>query len=80
MEIASNITYYIYNLKKKIKKNINLFKVNEIKKNLINLGAKRVDYIEIYNIKNFKKIKKSDREFNLFFAYYIQDIRLIDNI
>ena len=80
MEIASNITYYIYNLKKKIKKNINLFKVNEIKKNLINLGAKRVDYIEIYNIKNFKKIKKTSRKFNLFFAYYIENTRLIDNI
>ena len=80
MKIASNIFYYLNNLKKKIKENYNLFNVNKIKKDLINLGASKIDYLEIYNIKNFKKIKRPNKSFNLFFAYYIKNIRLIDNI
>ena len=79
-KIASNIFYYLFNLKKKIKKNYNLFKINKIKKDLINLGANKIDYLENYNVKSFKKIKKLNQEFNLFFAYYIKNTRLIDNI
>tara|TARA_B100001248_G_C27271509_1_gene403328 strand:- start:22 stop:837 length:816 start_codon:yes stop_codon:yes gene_type:complete len=80
MKIASDIFYYFSILKKKIKKNYNLFNINQIKNDLINLGANKIDYIENYNLKSFKKIKKSNKKFNLFFAYYIQNIRLIDNI
>ncbi len=80
MKIASNIFYHLYNLKKKIKKNYDLFNVNKIKKDLIILGATKVDYIENYNIKSFKKIKRPNEKFNLFFAYYIGKTRLIDNI
>ena len=80
MKIASNIFYYLSNLKKKIKNNHNLFNRNKIKKNLINLGANKIDYLENYNIDNFKKIKKPNKKFNLFFAYYIRNTRLIDNI
>ena len=79
-KIASNIYNYLYNLKKKIKKNYNLFNMNKIKKDLIDLGASKIDYLENYNIKNFKKVKKKNEKFNLFFAYYIKNIRLIDNI
>jgi len=80
IKIASNIFYYLRNLKKKIKNNHNLFNRNKIKKNLINLGANKIDYLENYNIDNFKKIKKPNKKFNLFFAYYIKNTRLIDNI
>ena len=80
MKIASNIFYYLLNLKKKIKKNYSLFKINKIKKELIELGANKIDYLESYNIKNFKKIKKNNKEYNLFIAYYIKKVRLIDNI
>ncbi len=80
IKIASNIYYYLYNLKKKIKKNYSLFNINKIKKDLIDLGANKIDYLENYNIKHFKKIKKTDKKFNLFFAYHIKNIRLIDNI
>ena len=78
--IASNIYHYLFNLKKKIKKNYNLFNINRIKKDLMNLGASKIDYLENYNIKSFKKIKRPNGKFNLFFAYYINNIRLIDNI
>ena len=80
MKIASNIYFYLFYLKKKIKKNYNLFNMNKIKKDLIDLGASKIDYLENYNIKSFKKVKKKNEKFNLFFAYYIKNIRLIDNI
>ena len=80
IKIASNIFYYLSNLKKNIKKNYNLFDINKIKKDLMNLGASKVDYLENYNIKSFKKIKRPNEKFNLFFAYYIKNTRLIDNI
>ena len=80
MKIASNIFHYLSNLKKKLKKNYSLFKINKIKKDLIKLGANKIDYLENYNTKSFKKIKNTNEEYNLFFAYYIKKIRLIDNI
>ena len=80
MRLASKIYNYLYKLKKKIKNNFKLFKINKIKKDLINLGIKKIDYIEIYNINNFKKIKNPNKKFNLFIAYYIQKTRLIDNV
>ena len=55
-------------------------KVLSKKKDLLNLGANKIDYLENYNIKSFKKIKKPNKEYNLFFAYYIKKVRLIDNI
>ncbi len=79
-KVASYIFNYLTKLKKKIKKNYNLFNINIIKKDLINLGASKVDYLENYNIESFKKIKKPNKKFNLFFAYYINNTRLIDNI
>ena len=80
MKIASNIYYYLYNLKKKIKKNYNLFNLNKIKKDLKDLGVSKIDYLENYNTKNFKKIKRQNKKFNIFIAYYIKNTRLIDNI
>lgn len=80
IKIASNVYYYLKNLKKKIKKNYNLFKVDKIKKDLKDLGVSKIDYLENYNIKNFKKIKKQNEKFNIFIAYYIKNTRLIDNI
>ena len=78
--IASNIYKYLLNLNKKIKKNYKLFKIKNIKKDLISLGATKIDYIENLDINNFKKKQKFRKKFKLFFAYYINNIRLIDNI
>jgi pantoate--beta-alanine ligase len=80
MKIASNIFHYLRNLKKKIKKNYSLFNINKIKKELIKIGANKIEYLENYNTKSFKKIKKSNNKNNLFIAYYIKKVRLIDNI
>ena len=78
--IASNIYKYLFNLNNKIKKNYKIFKINSIKKDLLLLGADKIDYIENLNIINFIKKRKSKNKFKLFFAYYIDNIRLIDNI
>jgi len=80
IKAASNIFNYLSNLKKKIKSNYNLFKISRIKNDLIKLGANKIDYLENYNLKNFRKIKKPNQKFNLFVAYYIKKTRLIDNI
>ncbi len=79
-KIASNIFYYLSDLKKKMKKKYILFNINKIKKDLVNLGASKIDYLENYNVDSFKKIKKPNSKFNLFFAYHIKNTRLIDNI
>ena len=66
---------------KNYKKNLNLKKKNyrfsQIKNKLLSLGAKKVDYIEIIDLKTLKKPQKN--KFNLFFAFYIGKIRFIDN-
>ena len=68
---------------KNYKKNLILKKVNhnffKIKNKLLFLGAKKVDYVEIIDSKTLKKPKKNNTKFNLFFAFYIGKIRLIDN-
>ena len=78
--IASNIYKYLLNLNNKIKKNNKIFKINSIKKDILLLGADKIDYIENLNIINLIKKRKSKNKFKLFFAYYIDNIRLIDNI
>ena len=79
-KIASNIYYYLLNLKKKIRKKNRFFKINDIKKDLINLGVDKIDYIENINITNLKKTKKTSDNFKIFIAYYLKKVRLIDNI
>ena len=78
--MASNIYKYLLKLNKRIKKNYKLFKINVIRKDLISLGATKIDYIENLNIKYFGDNRKLKNKFKLFFAYYINEIRLIDNI
>ena len=68
---------------KKYKRNLVSRKVNysfiKIKKKLLSLGVKKVDYVEIIDLETLKKPKKNKAKFNLFFAFYIGKIRFIDN-
>jgi len=50
---------------------------NFIKNKLLNAGVKKVDYVELFDIKTLKKPKRN--KYNLFFAFYIGKVRLIDN-
>jgi len=77
IKIASNIYQFI----NKIKKRINLYTLNFLKSELKKLGADKVDYIENYNIRqNFKKSNVYNKNCKIFIAYYIRNVRLIDNI
>ncbi len=80
LKIASNIYKYLFNFKKKIKKNFYSINFHKLEKNLIFLGASKVDYITDFDLKNLKKKNKNTRKFKIFIAYYIKNIRLIDNI
>ena len=64
-----------YIKRKKIKK-INL---SSIKKKILKMGVKKIDYIEVINLDNLNKAKKYNENFNIFSAFYIQKVRLIDN-
>ena len=71
-EIGSNI----YKLLLKQKNNLikNKISKNKIKNQIIKLGARKIDYIEILNLNNF------DKKLRIFISYYIRTIRLIDNV
>ena len=74
---AAEVTNFVKKIKLKNyplaykKKYINKF----LKKNKINF-----DYFKFININNFKISKKQSRYMRIFFAFYINKVRLIDNI
>ena len=61
--------------RKKIKK-INLSK---IRKKVLNLGVAKIDYIKAINLDNLKNANNYNENFNIFSAFYIGKVRLIDN-
>ena len=79
-KIASNVIKYLRNKKKLIKKKLSNFKFLNIKKDLMNLGLTKIDYIELYNSKTLKRPKNKREKFKIFIAFYLNKIRLIDNI
>ena len=80
MKIAKNVFNYLIKIKKKTKKNLKLFNSSLFKKDLIKIGVNKIDYLEIINQKTLEKPKKSKENFNIFIAYYLDKVRLIDNI
>jgi len=76
--IASKIIKLIRNNKYKlIKKKI---KINKIKNIIYSMKVKKIDYIEILNINKLIKPFKKVNKYKIFFAYYLNKTRLIDNI
>jgi len=59
-----------------ISKRIN-YNFSQVKNKLLSLGVKKIDYVEILDLRTLKKPKKN--KFNLFFAFYIGKVRFIDN-
>ncbi len=78
--LAGKIYNELINIKKRIyrKKNISKFLKNQKKQLEINFKVK-IDYLEFRNIKNFK-LSKKNKNSRLFIAYYINNVRLIDNL
>ena len=75
LRIASKIFNLLSYEKKK-----SFMKLDIIKKNIIKLGVKKIDYLEIYNLKSLKKTNNLNKNSRIFIAYYLDKIRLIDNI
>jgi len=79
--IASKIYKILRRFKLNLIKN-KLLKINysSLRSRLVYCGIKKVDYIEILDLKTLKKPKTNKNKFNIFIAYYLGNIRLIDNI
>ena len=77
---GGKIYNYLKDNKKKIIGKILNNKKNEIINKLIQLGANKVDYVECVSLKKLKTCKNIKANFNIFVAYYMNDVRLIDNL
>ena len=78
--IAANIYKKLVNIKKNIKKekDISIF----LKQKIIELKKKykiKIDYLELRN-KNNLKVSNTQKNSRLFIAYYLNNVRLIDNL
>jgi pantothenate synthetase len=54
-------------------------RLNIIKKILL-FGVTKIDYLEYINLKTLKPPKKTNENYNIFIAYYMGKVRLIDNL
>tara|TARA_Y100000590_G_scaffold364670_1_gene423196 strand:+ start:269 stop:1078 length:810 start_codon:yes stop_codon:yes gene_type:complete len=77
-EIASKIYYLLRNNKKKLI--LNGLNLKKLKKNIISIGANKIDYIQIFDINKIIKPFKRKKVYKVFVAYYLRTTRLIDNI
>ena len=80
LKIAGKIFKFIKNNKKLILHKILCKKKSTIFKKLIKLGASKIDYVECINLTERKICKNMNTKFNIFIAYYVGKIRLIDNL
>ncbi len=80
LRVAANLYKKLVNIKKNIKKNKNILNfLNYQKVKLKNNYKIKIDYLELRNKKNLKVSKKINNS-RLFIAYYLNNVRLIDNI
>jgi len=80
LKIASKIYKLNFAAKIKLKKRFHFSILDKLKEDINKVGIKKLDYIEIYDNKKFKKANTSSQNFNIFIAYYLGKVRLIDNI
>jgi len=79
LNVAGNISKMFFLVKKMIKKNKNIDKLLfETKKNMQKKFEIKIEYMELRNKKNLFLSKKI-RDSKLFVAYYLKNVRLIDN-
>ena len=77
---ARNLTHNIFQFKKKLQNQKNLKKLLKIKKEeLKKLFNVNIEYLEVRNFKDLK-ISHKIRNSKIFISYYLDKIRLIDNI
>ena len=79
--IASKVCKLIKKIKKNIKKQKKYeFSAKKIKMEIMQLGIKKIDYVDLLNIHNMTKTISTKASFNIFIAFYLGKIRLIDNL
>ena len=80
LKVSANVYRYLANIKKNIKNNKNISSFLKLKKKELNNNYKiKIDYLELRNIKNLK-LSNTYNNSRLFIAYYLDNVRLIDNI
>ena len=57
----------------------NLKKRKDFLKKIKEFGAKKIDYLSAFNLKKLKKTNKPSVNTRVFLAYYLNNVRLIDN-
>ena len=75
IKIASKIFKFLKSIKKK-----SVFEDKSILKKILELGASKVDYIKLINLKTLKSLKKINKKTRIFISYYLDKTRLIDNV
>ena len=58
----------------------NTISLNKIKKIILKIGVKKIDYIKILDINKLIKPYRKEKKFKIFIAYYLKSTRLIDNV
>ena len=80
IEIAAKIYQFLKTNKKKILlKSLNNKKISIINK-IKKFGINKIDYLECLNLNTLKSPQREGENFNLFIAYYVGKVRLIDNL
>ena len=76
LNVAGEIINFLKQNKNQIiKSKNNSFFLNKIKE----FGAKKIDYLSAFNLKQLKKTNKPSLNTRVFIAYHLNGIRLIDN-
>ena len=80
IKVAGKIYKYLKNLKQNvISTNLKERQLNAISKISL-LGVKNIDYLEFINIKTLRPAKSIRENYNIFIAYHLGKIRVIDNL
>ena len=80
LNVAANVYKKLVNIKKNIKYKKNTLNYLNLKKTELTKNFKiKIDYLELRNINNLN-ISKTKKNSRLFVAYYLNEVRLIDNI
>ena len=77
LTIMGKVFSFLKNYKKDLTKTD--FSSNHVKSNLKKIGVKKMEYVQLVDLINFKTIKRSGSMKNIFIAYYLNGVRLIDN-
>ena len=78
--IAAKVYHYLKNKKKLINNDPSNFNFFKFKTELFKFGLNKIDYIKLYKSEDFKKLSIKNKMNKIFIAYYLNKVRLIDNI